>query len=323
MTKTIWQEPKENYSRLPHQFIEEVLPKITSLSEMKVIVYVLRHTWGYHEDAKSITIDEFTHGRKRKDGTRLDAGTGMSENAIKAGIKSAVKHGFLFMLTDDSDKARIKKTYSLSEFEGQELMAEGQELTPGVPNVDPRSEKDTLERNSKKEKEPLSSNDDSGISCEQSEADLTKERYKAINELIKAWIDSLPSKPLDETNPYKKKGYRDHASNMVDAGITAQDIERFVKAVTAQGQFFADKKLPFGKVTSDIAAWLQKHPSENKPDKSLDYAAIGLTPPEQQVELTIEEFERRQDEMQALKDKLSQAWGVNRDRKISRISSHA
>ena len=61
---------------------------------------------------KLITMDEFMHGRKRRDGSRLDAGCGMAENSIKKGIADAVAHGFLIVQTDDSDRGRIKKYYA-------------------------------------------------------------------------------------------------------------------------------------------------------------------------------------------------------------------
>ena len=68
-----FEEPRENWSKLPHDFIN-VLPLIETIGEMKVILYILRHTWGFHDEDKKITIDEFEHGRKRKDQTRLVAG---------------------------------------------------------------------------------------------------------------------------------------------------------------------------------------------------------------------------------------------------------
>lgn len=137
--------PLENWSKLPHAFIE-ALHMATSLAELKVILYTLRHTWGYHEEWKRITIDEFCEGRKKKDGKRIDGGTGMSRNAVKDGIQRAIDHGFMRVETDASDAARIKKTYSLN-IRGSEVdPPEGQKLTPGVPEVDPRTEKDTIER---------------------------------------------------------------------------------------------------------------------------------------------------------------------------------
>src|SRR5260370_13730500 len=87
-------------------------------------------------------MDEFMHGRKRRDGSRLDAGGGMAENSIKKGSADAVAHGFLVVETDDSDRGRIKKFYAprmrrptadeglhAHRAQGQTLQPEGQFLT--------------------------------------------------------------------------------------------------------------------------------------------------------------------------------------------------
>lgn len=148
--------PQENWSKLPHAFIE-ALPQVTSLAELKVILYVLRHTWGYREfdDAKTITADEFANGRKRKDGSRIDKGIGMGEPAIRSGLKNAIEHGFLNVNIDDTDKARIEKSYKLAmntENVGVENRPSGLlKSTPGSMIIDPRSEKDTLDKKPKKD----------------------------------------------------------------------------------------------------------------------------------------------------------------------------
>jgi hypothetical protein len=105
---------QDEYFRMPAIWID-VCAAIDNLAELKIIQYVLRHTWGYreYEQTKHITVDEFMHGRKRTDGTRMDSGTGLSESAVKDGLARALKHEFLVCYVDDSDKARIKKYYGL------------------------------------------------------------------------------------------------------------------------------------------------------------------------------------------------------------------
>ncbi len=130
---------------------------------MKLVEYVLKHTWGYSEFdvVKKITTDEFMSGRKRKSGERIDIGTGLSKPSVIAGLKSAVAHGLLEEETDDADKARIKKYYKLkmktpiAEDEPQkgDPHADVKKLYIGVKNFNSRgkqslhrSEKDTKER---------------------------------------------------------------------------------------------------------------------------------------------------------------------------------
>lgn len=111
-----FRRPKAKFVRLPNDFIEQELCHIESLAELKIILYVMRHTWGFGEYYiwKKFTIDEFMHGRKRRDGERFDQGTGLSDYGVKDGIKRAKEDGYLLEKTVDKDKARIKKFYCLA-----------------------------------------------------------------------------------------------------------------------------------------------------------------------------------------------------------------
>src|SRR5690349_13420247 len=40
--------PQQNWSKLPHQFVN-LLNVIDSIAELKVTLYILRHTWGFSE----------------------------------------------------------------------------------------------------------------------------------------------------------------------------------------------------------------------------------------------------------------------------------
>ncbi|MGH2343917.1 MAG: hypothetical protein ACRDG4_01745, partial [Chloroflexota bacterium] len=167
--------PESNFWRLPNNWFD-LVAGFTSWAEHKVVEYILRHTWGYNEYGvtKLITMDEFMHGRKRRDGSRMDAGCGMAENSIKKGISDAVAHGFLVVEIDARDRGRIRKFYAprmrgtqpiddsihaqpprgqFSIPEGQTLTprpqllplsrqfvtAPDQELTPSPPSADPRT----------------------------------------------------------------------------------------------------------------------------------------------------------------------------------------
>jgi len=166
--------PKENWSKLPHQLIES-LSKFSSLGELMVVIYILRHTWGFQEfdQFKKITLDEFMHGRRTKERKRMNGGVGMSKNAIIRGLERAENHGFIKVQKDEKDPARIKKYYML-KMAGNDILDVGfQNGTPksssDVPKENPdvpkqnssgsevehRSEKDTLERNNKKDTSPI------------------------------------------------------------------------------------------------------------------------------------------------------------------------
>lgn len=157
--------PESNWFRMPNSWTD-ITAGINSLAELKVVEYILRHTWGYQEYGlkKHITIDEFVSGRKRQDGTRMDRGTGLSERAVYDGLRKAVEDGLIEEAVDDSDRGRVKKYYSLRmrEDAASPRSAENppQDLQPGVQSLHPplqillprgagsapRTEKDTLER---------------------------------------------------------------------------------------------------------------------------------------------------------------------------------
>lgn len=169
--------PTKNFFHMPNEWIN-ICAKINNLAELKVVQYVLRHTWGYREydgKPKPITVDEFMHGRKYADGTRIDEGTGLSKPSVIQGLKYAIKNGYLTCETDDTDKARVIKSYALKmssalgvkildpQIRGKDPLPRGsRSFTTEVNNLDikgkdplQRSEKDTIERNSgKKERTP-------------------------------------------------------------------------------------------------------------------------------------------------------------------------
>ena len=175
--------PDRNWSKLPHSLID-ALPTTDSQAEVKVVLYVLRHTWGFQEleRGKRITLDEFMHGRRRRDGSRIDSGTGLCLNSVKAGVRKAVERGFLIQEPDGRhDNGRASHVYSLrmAPAEGSEsdsrvsesdssvsqsdssvsevdslgvrVRQSGcQSLTPRLSEIDTRSEKETKERKARK-----------------------------------------------------------------------------------------------------------------------------------------------------------------------------
>ena len=139
--------PTENYSKLPHSFIDS-LPEMDTVAELKVVLYLLRHTWGFSEfgKPKKLTTDEFANGRKRRDQSRMDAGTGLSENSVRAGLAKAVEHGFILVEIDETDKARIEKWYCLNMGDDSNIESRGANFEGLGANFAERTEKETIER---------------------------------------------------------------------------------------------------------------------------------------------------------------------------------
>lgn len=100
--------PKQEWFPVPNAWID-ICAEISSLAEIKVVQYVMRHGQRHEDDG--VSIDEFMHGRWSQDGERMDKGTGLSKPSVIAGLRSAVERGLLIEKADDHN--RDKKYYSL------------------------------------------------------------------------------------------------------------------------------------------------------------------------------------------------------------------
>lgn len=153
--------PESNYFKMPKEWTD-ITCRLNSLAEVKVVEYILKHTWGYHEYAlkKRITTDEFMQGRKRKDGSRIDQGTGLSAPAVRSGLQSAVAHGLIEEEVDARDRGRVKKSYALRmrgdareraeenlSPDGKTFTIDGKDMAARGQRSYHRTEKETFEKN--------------------------------------------------------------------------------------------------------------------------------------------------------------------------------
>ena len=110
-------DPEENFYRLPNSWFDTmhvIRKKFGSriISPLKIIEYVLKHTWGYrHFDGQvRLSANEIADGRLHKS-RRLDQGVGLSENSISKASRALHKLGVLEVVQDTRDKARRLRTF--------------------------------------------------------------------------------------------------------------------------------------------------------------------------------------------------------------------
>ncbi len=73
--------PAPNYTQAPNAFFDDILPEITSLSELKVTLAIMRQTFGWHKAEDRISLSQ------------LEELTGLSRESVADGIKRAMKRG--------------------------------------------------------------------------------------------------------------------------------------------------------------------------------------------------------------------------------------
>ena len=104
---------KPNYTQVPDELFDELLPRLSE-AELKVLLYVVRRTFGFKKDADTISLKQMVEGIKTKDGRQVDNGTGLSRPGVTKGVKGLVQKGVLIAARNRSEeKGDEPTTYQL------------------------------------------------------------------------------------------------------------------------------------------------------------------------------------------------------------------
>ena len=86
---------EQGYTCVPNDFFDRVAPGLKE-SELRVMLYIYRHTFGFHKVADYISYDQFQHGIvSKKDGRRLDLGAGVSRRALVTALAALEAKGLI------------------------------------------------------------------------------------------------------------------------------------------------------------------------------------------------------------------------------------
>lgn len=75
------------FSAIPNSFLDTIAPTLNP-SELRVMLYIYRHTLGFHKLIDSISYDQFLHGMATRNRRLLDKGAGVSRNSLVAALAS-------------------------------------------------------------------------------------------------------------------------------------------------------------------------------------------------------------------------------------------
>jgi hypothetical protein len=103
-----------NTTPVPDELFDKLLP-ILSGAELKVLLYVIRRTFGFKKGSDRISKSQLEHGITKSDGSTLDGGTGLSRRAIRLAIDSLVARNILIKLHNKSPERGHEATeYALN-----------------------------------------------------------------------------------------------------------------------------------------------------------------------------------------------------------------
>ncbi len=82
------------YTQVPDELFDELLSELSG-AELKVLMYVVRRTFGFKRDSDHISLSQMVNGIVKKDGVILDKGTGLAKDSVARATKSLVEKGIL------------------------------------------------------------------------------------------------------------------------------------------------------------------------------------------------------------------------------------
>lgn len=136
-----------NSTQIPDIILDHWMAQLGG-AEFKVLLYVARRTFGFGRDSDNISINQIARGIRRRDGTQLDHGTGLSRSGVKVACNALIGKGILIRSGNVAEDGREpeESTYRLNLYAappgrvgqkkahlGQKMAGVGQKTEGGRP----------------------------------------------------------------------------------------------------------------------------------------------------------------------------------------------
>ena len=80
------------YTQVPDELFDELLPELSG-AELKVLLYIIRRTFGFKRDSDNISLSQMLNGVRARDGTVFDRGAGVSKPTLLQALRSLEERG--------------------------------------------------------------------------------------------------------------------------------------------------------------------------------------------------------------------------------------
>lgn len=115
-----------NYTPVPDELFDEQLPDLSG-AELKVLLYIIRRTFGFKKDSDNISLSQMLGGVRTRDGRQLDRGVGLSKKTLLQALRSLEEQNIIFTERRQSpEKGNEPTTYRLNVLAARV----GEESTP-------------------------------------------------------------------------------------------------------------------------------------------------------------------------------------------------
>lgn len=75
------------YTSVPDQLFDELMPHLSG-AELKVLLYIVRRTFGFKKNSDDISLSQMVNGIKKQTGELLDQGTGLGKASVARALNS-------------------------------------------------------------------------------------------------------------------------------------------------------------------------------------------------------------------------------------------
>src|SRR5688572_26921777 len=116
-----------NTTPVPDVVFDELLQQLDN-AELRVLLYIIRRTYGFKKSSDDISIGQMVDGITRKDGTVLDGGTGMAKSSVTRALSGLLAKKIIIARRNQSrERGNEPTTYA--------LRLKTDEKVPLVPNA--------------------------------------------------------------------------------------------------------------------------------------------------------------------------------------------
>ena len=96
------------YTQIPDIVFDELQHRLSG-AEYKVLMYILRRTFGFKKDADNISLRQMREGIVKSDGTRLDHGAGVQSKATLVSAVRKLEEMGIIVATRNSSNERVRR----------------------------------------------------------------------------------------------------------------------------------------------------------------------------------------------------------------------
>lgn len=101
-------------TQVPDELFDELMSDLSG-AELKVLLYIIRRTFGFKKNSDNISLNQICHGIITREGKVLDKGTGLSLSTVQAALKGLLaKHCVVTVRNKSREKGDMPTTYSLN-----------------------------------------------------------------------------------------------------------------------------------------------------------------------------------------------------------------